>query len=291
MAQEIRFSAPVLPIPTREYDSLTAHQHNNMLRIYFNQIDQALRELAVAAPKDFYSEVSKGNIAGHTIVHKYATNFDIDTGSVPETVWSYGGLYPWSALSTAQTLYCLSTDASDTGDLTIQGLDENFAPLSETVTLTGLSAVTTTNTFSRVFRMSYSDTNVGEITVRTVSGTGTVVAEVPVSYAQTIMAVYTIPAAYTGYLLACDITVSSNRDAELAIYQRVGGTGPFRIVHIAEVYQNAYRYEFPIPLRFTEKTDIEFRILNVGTNDTRTSVNFDVMLVDDAFLGQPLELY
>ena len=50
-------------------------------------------------------------------------------------------------IATAQTIYCLSTSASDTTTLTLEGLDANYDEISETVTLTGLTAVTTTNQF------------------------------------------------------------------------------------------------------------------------------------------------
>ena len=96
--------------------------------------------------------------------------------------------------------------------LTIEGLDANYHEQTETVTLTGTSAVTTTNTFIRVFRMTYEDgANVGTITARTVSASGTVVAQIDVGYAQTLMAVYTIPAGHTGYLVALDSTIDSNK--------------------------------------------------------------------------------
>lgn len=290
MAQEIRFSAPALPIPPAEYSSMTQQQHNNLLRLYFNQIDQALRELAVAAPQDFYSEVAKGNIKGHTIIHKFCANFDIDVGTTPQTIWSQSGLYPWSALATPQTLYCLSTSASDTSDLIIEGLGTDYAPLTETVTLTGTTAVATTNQFLRVYRCRYDAGNVGEITLRTVSAVGTVVAEIRVGYGSTLMGVYTIPAGYTGYLVAMDITASSSKDAQIGIYQRNEG-GAFRIVHIADVFDKTYRYDFSIPLRFTAKTDIDLRAIEVYSDDTRLTSNFDILLVDDAFLGQPIDIY
>ena len=102
-----------------------------------------------------YLDVARDAISNSKIVHKFGANFDIDQATDPESVWSGGGLYPWSALATAQTIYCLSTSASDTAVLTLEGLDSSYHEISETVTLTGTSAVTTTNQFIRVFRMTY----------------------------------------------------------------------------------------------------------------------------------------
>jgi hypothetical protein len=213
-------------------------------------------------------------------VHKFGANFDIDQGTVPESVWTGVGLYPWASLSSAQTIYCISTSASDTAVLTIEGLDANYHEQTETVTLTGTSAVTTTNTFIRVFRMTYEDgANVGTITARTVSASGTVVAQIDVGYAQTLMAVYTIPAGHTGYLVALDSTIDSNKNAQLLMYHRLFGK-PFRIAHVAETTGH-YRYDFHAPLRVPEKTDIDIRIDNVSGNDSRVTANFDLVLIKD----------
>ena len=226
-----------------------------------------------------YLDVARDAISNSKIVHKFGANFDIDQATDPESVWSGGGLYPWASLATAQTIYCLSTSASDTAVLTIEGLDANYDEQTETVTLTGTSAVTTTNQFIRVFRMTYDATNVGDITARTVSASGTVVAQINVGYAQTLMAVYTVPAGYTGYLVALDSTIDSNKNAQIFMYHRLFGK-PFRIAHIAETAGH-YRYDFHAPLRIPEKTDIDIRIDNVSGNDARVTANFDIVLIRD----------
>lgn len=277
---DIRFRAPALPLPPVEYNVGAFSQFNNVLRIYFNQLDEALRNLAVATPNDFYLEVAKGNVAGHSFIHKFGANFDIDTTTDPETIWSAGGLYPWSSLSSAQTLYVLSTDAGDTMDVEIQGLDSNYTLQTETVTLTGTTAVTTTNTFLRVFRMSADADNAGDITARITSASGTVVAQIDAGYAQTLMAVYTVPAGKTAYLTALDTTVQKNKDAQIRLFQRPTGEA-FRIAHMAETFESSYRYDFTIPLKFPEKTDLEVRASEVETNGTRVTANFDLLLVDN----------
>ena len=227
-----------------------------------------------------YLDVARGSISNSKIVHKFGANFDIDQATDPESVWTAGGLYPWASLATAQTIYCISTSASDTAVLTVEGLDANYNEQTESVTLTGTTAVATTNTFIRVFRMTYEDgANVGTITARTVSASGTVVAQIDVGYAQTLMAVYTVPAGHTGYLVALDTTIDSNKNAQLLMYHRLFGK-PFRIAHVAET-SGHYRYDFHAPLRVPEKTDIDIRIDNVSGNDSRVTANFDIVLIKD----------
>lgn len=226
-----------------------------------------------------YLDVARDAISNSKIVHKFGANFDIDQGTDPESVWTGGGVYPWASLSSAQTIYCLSTSASDTTTLTIEGLDANYDEISETVTLTGLTAVTTTNQFLRVFRMAYDATNVGDIEARVTSASGTIVAQIDAGYAQTLMSIYTVPAGHTGYLVALDATIDGTKTCQMLMYHRLTGK-PFRIAHIAET-EGHYRYDFTAPLTVPEKTDIDIRIDNVSGNDARVTANFDIVLIRD----------
>ena len=226
---------------------------------------------------DFLFDVARGAIPNALTVHKFGANFDIDTGTTPESVWTAGGLYPWSAFDSAKTIYCLSTSASDTTTLHVEGLDANYELQTETVTLTGTTAVTTTNTFIRVHRLAYDADNVGTITARTESATGTIVAQVDIGYAQSLMAVYTVPAGFTGYLIAGDLTINAFRDVQLKFFVRTFGK-PFRIAHMAET-RGLYRYDFNTPMKITEKSDLDVRIDDVSLSNSRATANFDLVLV------------
>ena len=227
-----------------------------------------------------YLDIARDAISNSKIVHKFGANFDIDQATDPESVWTGGGLYPWASLATAQTIYCLSTSASDTAVLTLEGLDSSYHEISETVTLTGTSAVATTTTFLRVFRMTYEDgANAGDITARTVSASGTIVAQIDTGYAQTLMAVYTVPAGFTGYMVTLDATIDANKNCQVMMYHRLAGK-PFRIAHVAETTGH-YRYDFNAPLRIPEKTDIDIQVTEVSSNNTRVTANFDIVLIRD----------
>lgn len=227
--------------------------------------------------QSFLVDVARGHFSNVTPIHKFGFNAEIDNSTEPETVWSAGGLYPWASLDTAQTIYCLSDDAGDTMDLIIEGLDADYNMLTETVTLTGTTAVTTTNQFKRVFRMMAGG-NAGTITARTTSGSGTVVAQIDEGKGQTLMAVYTIPAGYYGLLLSIDVAVQKNKDAQVQVFTRGEGED-FLVKHLAEVHESAYQYLFNCPMKIEEKTDIEVRAAEVENNNTRVSANFDLLLI------------
>jgi hypothetical protein len=168
--------------------------------------------------------------------------------------------------------------------LTIEGLDSNYNLQSEEITLTGTTAVTTTNQFIRVFRMIYDEDNPneGDITAHVTSATGTVVAQIDEGLAQSLMALYTIPAGHTGYLLMLDISVEKNKDAQVKFFARQPNK-TFRIQQVAEVHEASKTYPFPIPLRYPEKTDLEVQVHDVINNNTRVTSNFDLLLVQDGY--------
>lgn len=225
---------------------------------------------------NIYFDASRGAIDGAYALHKFGANFDIDQSTDPETIWTGGGLYPWSSLTSAETIYCISTSSSDTTTLTVEGLDGDYHPLTETVTLAGTSAVSTNSEFLRVFRMTYDASNVGTITARVTSGSGTVVAQIDPTYGQTLMAVYTVPAGHTAYILTGDATIDSKKDCRISMFVRQFGK-PFRIAHMAET-SGHYRYDFIAPLAIPEKSDIDIQVDNVSANDSSVTANFDLIV-------------
>jgi len=229
--------------------------------------------------RHIYLDIARGVRPDAYLVHKFGRNADIDTDTVPESVWSGGGLYPWSEFDSTQTLYCQSSSADDDSTLTIEGLDDNFARQTETVTLDGTTTVSTSNTFRRVFRMVYNGgtANVGTITAKTTSGSGTTVAQIDAGLAQTTMAVYTIPANHTGYLISGDITINAFRDIQLQFFVREFGS-PFRIAHMAET-RGTYRYDFNAPMAIPEKSDIDVRVTDVSLSNSRATANFDLCII------------
>ena len=226
--------------------------------------------------------VAEGNITGHTFVHKFGYNADIDTATDPETVWTHGGLYPWSALDgAAQTLYVKSSSASDTMPVTFYGHDNDGLEISDTVTLTGTTAVASTKAFKRIYRAfaGGSTENVGEITWRTVSGSGTVVCAIAAGEGQTLLALYSVPSNKTGYLYTGDCSLNLNKEVTIKFYVRYPGQ-PFRIAHVVELSGTAYRYDFPFPPALPPGTDIEVRVDNANDNNCRVAANFDILLID-----------
>ena len=107
---DVPFRAPALPYPPQGYDQQAFEEFNNVLRLYFNQLDNALRN-AMAVQEPYQLQVSKGQVAGALSVYKFGYNPDIN--GTEETVWSQGGNVVWPAA--AFTAFISSSSTADTG--------------------------------------------------------------------------------------------------------------------------------------------------------------------------------
>jgi len=232
------------------------------------------------AYEPFELQVARGQVDGHKTLFKFGINGDV--GTSVETVWAEGGTYAYPASATVMKISSSSADdaAAGTGARTVAifGLDASYNEINETVTLNGQTAVNTTNSFLRIFRMyvvtaGSGGTAVGDIYI----GVGTVTAGVPATvYAkidigenQTNMAIWTVPANYTLYLHRGTFSAASNNAAQFLL-------GKFMVRPFGSVFRNAaditvnsnvFGYDFEIPLAIPEKTDIEARAIALsGTN-------------------------
>lgn len=227
--------------------------------------------------------VAKGQFDDITHVHKF--------GAVPAmsqntsgTIWDVNDTtYPWSAFVTAGTLSIPAVNASDDGkSVVLVGLDENYAELEETVTVSSSGATTTTGEFIRIFRAyvtNGSATNVGNINIQ--KG-GTTVARITTGKAQTLMAVFTVPAGKTGYILKGTCTCQAGADATGEMFVRYFGQDSFRVGHSFEVSGTGgeYTYDFGVPVKIPEKSDIDVRC-SVRSNNARVTAAFDIILDED----------
>jgi len=223
--------------------------------------------------------IAAGLVDGYSGVHKYGAVFSTAVSTM-STVWTRAdttanALYDWTY--SAGTITVESSSGSDTTDVTITGLDENYEEATETLTLTGTSPVSGTQTFSRVNRaFMVTATNVGDIHVKRGS---TIVTEIAAGMGQTLQCIYTIPAGKTGYLMNINVSASKNQVVDLFLFQRPFG-GAFRVQSTLSLNQNNQQLDFPVPLKLTEKTDIDLR--TKGSSNATISADFTIVLVENS---------
>jgi len=223
--------------------------------------------------------IALGNVTGMTQVFKSGYNPNFVNGS-PETFWDGSNLYPWNAWSTTGTLSCVSTGA-DTGDLTIEGLDANFEAQTDTITLTGTSAVTTTTSWARINKMVYADgsTNAGDITA---SRGGTVVGQITTGFGTSQNANYTVPAGYTAFVFQGQANVGKGNDGTGYFkYRPYNSTWQIALVFL--LYQSVFEHKFTTPFVLPEKTDVDVQ-LTASNSGTAASCQYDMILIDNDYL-------
>lgn len=227
--------------------------------------------------------VAANHYQGLSHIHKF--------GAVPAmsqnntgTIWDVNDTeYPWSAFASASTITIDRASASDADKIvTVQGLDASYNVISENITLSSATGNASTQSFIRVYRASMhngSAANVGNISIKVST---TVVAQITAGKSQTLMAVYTVPSGYNAYLMKGVATCQDGADATGDMFVRYFGDSAFRVGHSFEVSGDGgeYMYEFGIPLRIPEKSDIDIRA-SVRSNNARVTAAFDILLERD----------
>ena len=229
--------------------------------------------------EDDFLSIARGHIKDASHIHKF--------GAVPAmsqnqtgTVWDVNDtIYPWSAFNTAGVLTIPAVNASDNGKLiTVFGLDDNYDLVTEIFTVSSTGTTTGTKTFKRVYRAYVTDgvTNVGNINVQR---GGTTVLRITAGKGQTLMAIYTVPRGFTGYLIKGTMTCQSGADATGDMFVRYSGQTSFRVGHSFEVSGTGgqYTYEFGVPIQIPAKSDIDVRV-RVRSNNARITAAFDLIL-------------
>lgn len=227
--------------------------------------------------RDSYFSIAQGQVDGYSLVHVTGYNPDVDA-TVDETVWSAGGLYPWSVWDATRVITVVSTSALDQGSVVVSGLDANYLPITEEINCAGLTPTTGTTQFKRVFTGVYKNGVANNAGVITLTANGNTVGLIEVGIGQTLNGIYTVPAGRTAYILTGDFSVQKGEDAQVRFFVRPFGQS-FRIAHISECFESTYRYDFFAPLALPEKTDLDIHAALVETNNTRVSTNFSMILV------------
>lgn len=260
------------------------------------QYEQVVQQMFGGWPKRIYDHtdlaISRGHSQGYRTLYKFGYNPDVDTQE--ETVWGNSGDYVW--LDSAVTMFVSSTSADDTGTGTgartilIQGLDEDYNEIEETITLNGQTQVATQLSYLRIYRsfvtLAGSDegTN-GVIYIGSSGATGgvpntTVYASVSIGN-QTQIAAYTVPAGYTLYIDEINFTAAVSQAQKLVrckFNSRDYESNVFRTRFVQVIQSNQLIQSFKYPQGFAEKTDLECRV-STDTSNTAIGASFQGVLI------------
>lgn len=222
----------------------------------------------------------RGALTGYVRVASLGNNPDVDTGTLPEDIWSGGGTYPWMTGSTSLEIVSDSVNdaAAGTGARTVvvNGLDTLWAERAISVTLNGTTPVALSVPLYRINSALITSAgsgkvNAGALTVRD-AGAGTTRAIIPVGYGITRQSQFTVPKGSTLQILSqffgFNRTSASSRFATFATFIQ-GASGMYRMpLEITIGDEPPYRHDGVPGIVIPEKTDYGLRCTFVSNDNS-----------------------
>lgn len=246
--------------------------------------------MAYIKNRDFYLELSKGNVVNHSDYSAYGINLDIDSATVPEDIWYNGGIFV--APTTYRVHDIVSSSVSDTAagtgmrNIKVYGVVAGGLA-SETIVLNGTTNVPTVNSYSDIYLMEGatwgSDLfNVGSISA-TAQTDATVTAYITVNNNATKKAIRLIPPGYTGYLYDFQAGMqqaTASSFAEVYLFIKEGTGWVPKTVHLLSNTSNTVEIDlFKAPRKLTAGTWIKAQCTSVTNNNTLVHASFNLILV------------
>lgn len=241
--------------------------------------------------EEFLFQVGREHIPYHT--RRAVNGYSAAIAGVATTFGlAAGALYAYPAAATVMALSSTSANdaAAGTGARTVlvRGLDANYAPVTETVTLNGVTPVNTVNAYRRINAMTVVTAGSGGTNAGVVSAIAAAVTYCAIAAGDGASAygVYTVPAGYTAMLVeltaACGggsagasfLVTLLTRDNAIATPALVVRN---RIVLANNVSHNQYR----VAIKYTEKTDLELRGIASGGGTFQASARMQIIEIEN----------
>ena len=235
--------------------------------------------------KDFYLKVSQGLVPGYSIMSKFGQNDTLNT-STYEDIWDGGGTYPYPGNGTAPITHIVSTNTGDNQLIEVQGLDIHGELTLQSVYLSGTTPVLLpTVPLWRIFRMKNEGTTDLVGNCNATNGSTTIYATIQNGNNQTLMALYTIPLGYTGYMLqGTNGIIGTTRGYSIS--------GKLSMRKYGKVFQlkktfglssdgtGFFVMPFPVPGKIPALTDIRTQAIS-SANGGGINTTFEINLIQD----------
>lgn len=207
---------------------------------------------------DWPAAVSLGESGGNSVRNIFGYQESATTAF--RALWGKASAYVFP--SSAQQMQVKSSSGSDTMDLLILGLDSNYDEISETVTLTGTSVVTTTKSFLRLNdAIILSGNNVGTIDLGDdLAGSATFYKSIRAGDGRCQDSFYTVPRDHCFLLYRIDAFSSDGTSSKVAFFRNVVTNPSGRTLAVARTgFRDNMHIMRQMPFKYDEMTDIQLQ--------------------------------
>ena len=247
--------------------------------------------MSYAPNSDYALEVAKGKVPGTAYVNKFGRNSAIASAGTEE-IWDGSAAYVFPATA-LMTSISQTTDqtALRGGTIEVQGLADDWSLVTQNATLDAANTttvVTLTTALRRCFRMRVLEDVVSDSPIRVHNAGETQdYAIIDTGNNQTLMAIYTVPAAKTAYVTsyyAHHNPKSGNNFTANPIKLWASDRGNAyakQLKHVVGLPENGgFQHSFEPYVKFVAKTDLYITSSPTGAA-ADVSAGFDLYLVDD----------
>lgn len=251
---------------------------------------------------DYHTQVSRGEVPNHTVVHKFGMNPNVSATFVP--ICS-SGFYRTPTNNTALEIVSSSTDDTSAGtgarQITYEGVaisGSDLVVVTNTVTLNGTSAVNLPDSLFRLYRWHVSQSgtyasqtsgsHAGTLTIREQGGGSiwSTITTTGFARSQSQIGAYTVPTGCTAYVNRISFSVELDKSADILMFKRnnvLNTTAPFdamRLVTEMNSASGASSFDLQTPIKIEQETDFGF-LGRFKSNTGTMTIDFDFILVEN----------
>lgn len=251
---------------------------------------------------DFWEAVAHGDVAGHSIIHKFGSALATTTLKPISLILDYQTPTAPVALEVVSDAGADATGGIGATKITVVGLDANWDEVIQVIDMAGVTPVAIPTSLFRLYRWYVSESgsyatstvgsHVGNLSIQ-VAGAGAVwstIPIVPLARGQSEIAAYTIPIGFTGYLVSKSVHVASTKICDFYFFQRPNAddvitpyTGTFRITELESGVDSQSDTLFRAPKGpHVGPCDIGF-MAKMNTGSAVVSAEFELLLIQDGF--------
>lgn len=237
----------------------------------------AIQRINLTSSRNIGLDAARGIHPDMTPVH--LVGFNRTVGINFETIWNDGGgiyVFPTVPIN----ISVVSTSALDTMGVRIEGLDADYKPLVEIVTLNGLTPVVTVNQFFRINDSRITNgNNAGNISL---TNNGIQYCFIEATYGFQQSTVYTVAAGCSFYLNKFTMTsgtIGVNKYGTLRFKEKFFNGPTYYFFETTFVTGNLV-FDLQVPFRIPEKTDFSVECKS-SSSENEFTVYINALLIDD----------